>query len=298
VVSLDTEQLDQLKRIGAFLAEVREETGRSLDDIATKTYIPLRLLKAIETGQEQILPEPVFVQGFIRRYGDALGLDGNDLAKQFPVNTANPLPDPKPADLPAPAAYVPNNEPIWQPSELAPSRPPYWLIGGAALLALAGLFFVVIQPNLKSTTPVADAPAPRPQVSPVAPVIEPVVVPSASVEPSIEPSVEPSAIASSSPTASSPVDSTDTPSSTGNSPVAIDVNLTDEAWVQVVVDGKVEYEGTLVKGDKKSWVGKESIVISSGNAGAVSVAFNKGKAKTMGELGAVEDKTFTPKGEQ
>jgi cytoskeleton protein RodZ len=293
VVSLDTEQLDQLKRIGAFLAEVREETGRSLDDIATKTYIPLRLLKAIETGQEQILPEPVFVQGFIRRYGDALGLDGNDLAKQFPVNTANPLPDPKP-DLPAPTAYVPNPEPIWQPSELPPSRPPYWLIGGAALLALAGLFFVVIQPNLKSPAPLAEAPAPRPQISPVAP-IEPAVVPSASVEPSIEPSVEPSvepsAIASSSPTASSPTDS-------GDSPVAIDVNLTDEAWVQVVVDGKVAYEGTLSKGDKKSWAGKESIVISSGNAGAVSVAFNKGKAKTMGELGAVEDKTFTPKGEQ
>jgi cytoskeleton protein RodZ len=298
VVSLDTDQLDQLRRIGAFLAEVRGETGRTLEEIATKTYIPLRLLKAIETGQEQVLPEPVFVQGFIRRYGDALGLDGNELAKQFPIHNdaMSPLPthDAKPVASEAPVYAPVQNTPIWQPSELPPSRPPYFLIGGAALLALAGLFFIVIQPNLKPSAPVAKAPAAP--IAPVAPPVESVAAPS--VEPSValpspapvaaSPTVSPAPIAVS-PTAPSP---------TGNNPVAIAVNLSEESWLQVVVDGKVEYEGTLEKGAKQSWSGKERIVISSGNAGAVAIAFNNGQSKKMGELGAVEDKTFTTKGEQ
>ena len=296
MVSLDSEQLEQLKAIGTFLGEVREEEGRTLEDIATKTYIPLRLLKAIEAGQEQILPEPVFVQGFIRRYGDALGLDGNELSRRFPVTaapmvsafTANQesktsLPDPEPG-----SAYAPAENDVWQPAELSSSRPPYRLIGGIALAVLAGLVFGVILPRLKPSAPIAKTPASQPQaVKPVAsPSVAPVPSPAASAPaeaPTASPKPSVAAIAS-------PTDA--------NSPVSVEVNLTDRSWVQVVVDGAVKYEGVLEKGDQQSWSGKESIIISSGNAGAVSVAFNKGAAKTMGKLGQVEEKTYTEKGLQ
>jgi cytoskeleton protein RodZ len=293
VVSLDSEQLEQLKTIGTFLGEVREEEGRTLEDIATKTYIPLRLLKAIEAGQEQILPEPVFVQGFIRRYGDALGLDGNELSKRFPVNAVpvisaftahqeskTSLPDPEPG-----TAYLPPATNVWQPAELPSSRPPYLLIGGIVLAAVAGLVFGVILPRLKPSAPIAKAPTSQPQASqPVAPSsVAPVPSPAATdTEAPPTASPDPAATAIASPT-------------DANSPVSIDVNLIDRSWVQVVVDGAVEFEGILDKGAQKSWSGKESIVISSGNAGAVSVAFNKGAAKTMGKLGAVEEKTYTAK---
>lgn len=294
MVSLDSEQLEQLKAIGTFLGEVREEEGRTLEDIATKTYIPLRLLKAIEAGQEQILPEPVFVQGFIRRYGDALGLDGNELSKRFPVNAApmisaftahqeskTSLPDPELG-----AAYVPSATNVWQPAELPSSRPPYLLMGAIALAAL-GLVSVVL-PLLKPGAPIAKVPASQPQAakpapSSVAPVPSPVS--SADAETSTVASPTPSTAA-----IASPVDP--------NSPVSINMNVTDRSWVQVVVDGTVKYEGTLEKGARQSWSGKESIIISSGNAGAVSVAFNKGAAKTMGKLGEVEEKTYTAAGLQ
>jgi cytoskeleton protein RodZ len=296
VVSLDSEQLEQLKAIGTFLGEVREEEGRTLEDIATKTYIPLRLLKAIEAGQEQILPEPVFVQGFIRRYGDALGLDGSELSKRFPVNTVpvisaftahqeskTSLPDPEPGN-----AYVPSATNVWQPAELPSSRPPYLLIGGIALVALAGLVFGVIAPRLKPSAPIAKAPVSQPQpVKPAAPVVAPVPSPAASVpeETPVAASPTPSVTAIASPT-------------DANAPVSISVNLSDRSWVQVVVDGTVKYEGILEKGAQESWSGKESIIISSGNAGAVSVAFKKGAAKTMGKLGAIEEQTYTAKGAQ
>jgi cytoskeleton protein RodZ len=284
VVSLDSDQLEQLKAIGTFLGEVREEEGRTLEDIAAKTYIPLRLLKALEAGQEQVLPEPVFVQGFIRRYGDALGLDGNELSKRFPVNSVpvisaftahqesrTSLPDPEPG-----AAYVPPATNVWQPAELPSSRPPYLLIGGIALIGLAGLLFGVILPRLKPSAPIATTPASQ-IIKPVTPTVSSSETSAASPEPSV------AAIAS---------------PSDANSPVSINVKLTDRSWVQVVVDGAVEYEGILEKGAQQSWSGQESIVISSGNAGAVSVAFNKGAAKAMGKLGEVEEKTYTEKGLQ
>ncbi|HEY9662639.1 MAG TPA: helix-turn-helix domain-containing protein, partial [Allocoleopsis sp.] len=87
---LDSTQIEQLRAIGAYLYEIRQDQARSLEEIAAKTYIPLRLLKALEAGQEQILPEPVFIQGFIRRYGDVLGLDGTALSQQFPIHQAVP----------------------------------------------------------------------------------------------------------------------------------------------------------------------------------------------------------------
>jgi cytoskeleton protein RodZ len=287
VVSLDSEQLEQLKSIGTFLGEVREEEGRTLEDIATKTYIPLRLLKAIEAGQAQALPEPVFVQGFIRRYGDALGLDGNELSKRFPVNVvpvtsaftatqgSRTLSDPEPS-----AAYVPSAETVWQPAELPRSRPPYLLFGGVAVVALAALLFGIILPNLKPSQPIANSPPPTQAIEP-APIAPP--APSPATSKPATPSKPTTAIAS-------PVPS---PAPTGA--VAIDVNVTDESWIEVLVDGKVAFEGILEKGTKRSWSGKEAIRISSGNAGAVAVSFNKGTAKKMGALGAIEEKTYTTK---
>ncbi|MGB3201185.1 MAG: RodZ domain-containing protein, partial [Nodosilinea sp.] len=41
------------------------------------------LIAAIEQGDLDGLPEPVYIRGLIRRYGDALQLDGETLASQF-----------------------------------------------------------------------------------------------------------------------------------------------------------------------------------------------------------------------
>lgn len=82
---LNPAQLEQLKEIGAYLRQLRQEQSISTEEVAAKTFIPSRLLQALEEGQSERLPEPVFIQGFIRRYGDAINLDGSALAKSFPI---------------------------------------------------------------------------------------------------------------------------------------------------------------------------------------------------------------------
>jgi cytoskeleton protein RodZ len=67
--------------------------------------------------------------------------------------------------------------------------------------------------------------------------------------------------------------------------------LTDASWVEVTVDGKTLLSEELPKGTQKTISGK-SIVVTSGNAGAVSIGANQAPPQAMGGAGAVETKTF------
>ncbi|WP_225885360.1 helix-turn-helix domain-containing protein [Leptolyngbya sp. KIOST-1] len=74
---------EQLFELGALLRSARQQQGKTLEALAEKTLIRASLMAAIEQGDLEALPEPVYIRGLIRRYGDALQLDGETLASQF-----------------------------------------------------------------------------------------------------------------------------------------------------------------------------------------------------------------------
>ncbi len=104
MTKFSAQQQSQLAQIGVFLRENRENQGKSLEDIAIRTYIRPQLLNGIELGDPDLLPEPIFVQGFIRRYAENLGLDGKELSTQFSVDsipsTPRPVRQAEPEDSP------------------------------------------------------------------------------------------------------------------------------------------------------------------------------------------------------
>jgi cytoskeleton protein RodZ len=77
-------QRDRLCEIGVQLKQAREQKHLSLDDVSAKTLIRATILKAIEEGDTRPLPEPVYIKGFIRRFGDLVGLSGRELSESFP----------------------------------------------------------------------------------------------------------------------------------------------------------------------------------------------------------------------
>jgi cytoskeleton protein RodZ len=83
-VSSNSDQLVKLAEIGEQLKRQREERSIPLNQVTSQTLISERHLKAIEEGNLSSLPEPIYVQGFIRKYGNVVGLSG--LAEEFPVN--------------------------------------------------------------------------------------------------------------------------------------------------------------------------------------------------------------------
>lgn len=252
VNNLDAAQTEQLKEIGAQLRQIRQKQSISTEEVAAKTYIPSRLLIALEEGQSDKLPEPVFIQGFIRRYAQALNLDGDALAQTFPTNLL-PTKLETPSQQAAIVATTATTETLVAKREIGLYALYLLLMIGAA----AGLFHLVKRPQtakpiLQNKTTVVQQPK-----TPVKPTTAPLPAPTVV-------------------------------------PIQVAISLTDESWMEVIADGKTEFEGTLSQGTQKSWTAKKELKIRAGNAGAVLVTSNRQKEQPLGSPGEVKDITFTP----
>jgi cytoskeletal protein RodZ len=73
-----------LEQIGENLRQTRQQRQLSIDDISARTRIQPRSIQAIEEGHIEMLPEPVYVKGMVKRYGDSIGLDGMAISQQVP----------------------------------------------------------------------------------------------------------------------------------------------------------------------------------------------------------------------
>ena len=85
--SIKEHQAEKLGQLGSQLAALRQEQGLTLDDLVAFTRIPRRLLQAIEEGNLKDLPEPIYIQGLIRQFADALGIRGGEFASHFPIGS-------------------------------------------------------------------------------------------------------------------------------------------------------------------------------------------------------------------
>jgi cytoskeleton protein RodZ len=306
VSKLDITQLERLRDIGTYLSDVRQQQSLTLDEISSHTYIPLRILRAIEAADDQVLPEPVFIQGFIRRYGDALGLDGYALSQEFPLY-AQPLQsdcideDPL-VNRPAPWQF-PSLKFLTPPSPGNPSSAPNWpLIAAAALGAIAvfglgyGLTRVLApsenapesNPALTQTPPNSEPQASDPESDPE--------TAEAPVENTSEPEAEIVAVAQSANAAlgSPAIVVVEQMNRTLGAPVTVDVTLSRRSWMQVVIDGRQEFEGIMEEQTQQTWLGQEEVMLLVGDAGAVSVSVNGSQPRILGENGSIAELTVTP----
>ncbi|OKH15725.1 hypothetical protein NIES592_06550 [Fischerella major NIES-592] len=83
--SVDERRTESLRQIGQQLRQARESRGLSLEQLCVYTYISANQMEAIENGNWELLPEDVFVRGFIRLMGNALGFNGTALAASLPA---------------------------------------------------------------------------------------------------------------------------------------------------------------------------------------------------------------------
>lgn len=79
---------EQLTRVGCYLKTIRTQQGVSLHQVAIRTHIQPKQLRAIETGNWMQLPEAIYVKGFLKRYAQSLGLNGHMIADTVCVEPA------------------------------------------------------------------------------------------------------------------------------------------------------------------------------------------------------------------
>jgi cytoskeletal protein RodZ len=260
ISQLELGQVEQLTEIGNYLRQTREERLLTIEQVAEKTMIQPRHLRAIEQGKLNQLPEPIYTQGFIKRYGEMLGLDGSKLASAFPLeSTLRPI------------------NPAWKDSPAAQLRPIHLYAAYVLLIvaAVSGLSYLMN----RSTSWVTG----RDYIEQPAPASSPKAGESGA---STQPSASPNAT-------SAPGSTVATPAVPSSQPVKVDVTLTAQSWLRIDIDGKTVFQGILPEGTQKTWTADSTLKVRAGNAGAVMVAYNNGQAQRMGAPGAVEEVTFS-----
>ncbi len=72
-----------MRELGEYLRQMRENRGVSLEEVAEATKVNIRFLQALEEGQYDILPPEVYIRGFLRAYGEYLGIDPEELFTRY-----------------------------------------------------------------------------------------------------------------------------------------------------------------------------------------------------------------------
>ncbi|NJM57935.1 MAG: helix-turn-helix domain-containing protein [Synechococcales cyanobacterium RU_4_20] len=275
-------QRQQLDEIGAYLRQQRERQGQSLGDLAQRTLVRRSILADIEAGNLEALPEPVYVQGFIRRYAIALRLDGNQVAEAFPLESV-----------------ARKSRSFWRQLPSTQLRPVHLYAAYVVVIAssVQGLSWLMNRSLLQSAELTrqeqaaqverAVAQASANQLSQSGPVSQAFPVTGSATEGA--------GIAAKS-SAGTPIgtpilDDAKKPTK----PVQVSLTLTSQSWLRVMVDGKQAYEGVLSEGDQRSWEANEAVNVRAGNAGGVMVQVNNKPAVPMGNPGAVEEATYNSK---
>jgi cytoskeletal protein RodZ len=248
------EQEKKLKEIGACLHRIRTEQGLTLETIATKTMISVRLLQAIEAGKQEELPEPFYTQALIKKY--ALALNATNLELIQPTTSPTKR---RSTRISLPRLSFPSFQ----------LRPAHLYI----------LYILLVGISVKGITSFVERPIIQSKPSEIDAI--------SSVESSINISnpVRPEQPLTPVPQLVS--------QSHQNQTLAVDISLKDRCWLKVMVDGNTQFEGILPQGSRRTWVGNEQITIRAGNAGGVVVTLNNGQEKILGQPGQVQEVTYT-----
>lgn len=275
-VSSKDHQVQKLAEIGSQLKYLREEQNISLGKIKQITLISERHLRAIEEGNIDALPEPIYIQGFIRKYANVLGVA--DIAEQFPLTNFAP-------------------KTTWfKSSELRPLH--LYFIYIAIISAAVGTLSNQLSPAIDYSvsdreTQLSDA-AKIESKSNKSNLTPDRIESGRSPKSSLKPIAKTNAKNNSEPKNLIGIDLDRLPKIALKPlvPVSVGIVMKGESWMRVEVDGAVKFEGILTEGTNKAWTAEKNIVVRAGNAAAVLLEFNQFPPQTLGEAGEVVQKTF------
>ena len=82
-LEVNSKNNSSLKRIGNFIKEARLSRNQSVEELASHLKIGAHQLQAIEEGNEDLLPEKVFIKAMVRRISEKLKIDTDFIMSEF-----------------------------------------------------------------------------------------------------------------------------------------------------------------------------------------------------------------------
>lgn len=263
--------------VGDLLRREREKKNLTIVDVEKETSISKKYLEALEKGEYDKMPGDVYIKGFIRNYAKFVGMDGDELLREFASERGIEVP-PQPMKLSQAEEIVKSEATVKQPkvkvreSETVRTSSKAFSSGDdyknrvesgsmakKILIGFCGVVFLFLASVYVIFSDEDTAPGAKPQTQ---------------VETKVEEVKE-------------------TKPAANPDEIKVLVKLVDRCWMQVTVDGAVAFEGTAEPGLEMDWTGKKDVSIIAGNAGAVELVLNGKPAGKLGEIGQVAERHIT-----
>lgn len=277
-IQLTPDQEQKLRELGSYLREIRLQRSLSIESISLRTRIQARLLRAIEDVNPAALPEPVYVRALVKQYADALGLRGDDFASAFPAQPG-----------------LQGLTPSWKHLHSGRKRPfRLYLIYILALISLISGVSILVKRSAMET---ADTTAPANSLAQSETEAAPEAATTSQgvgVSTTAQPPATQTSITATSTAGEGGAEAGSTTTDVSGKNVVVSMQLEAKCWLRIVADGQVAFEGTLEKGEQRTWKANEQITIVAGNAGGVVIALNDQEAKPLGDPGSVQTVTYRP----
>ena len=245
-----------LVQVGQTIRTQRQSLGLSPEQLAATMHMGVEQLTALELGQDDRLPEPVFIKAMVRRLASHLRLDADELVQQLGP-TASSSPSIKALSVAAPWAAAATRS--------RPRRSLGWLVP-VLLLAGAGAGYTLWQSSFSDASqprPQTDSPREDPAEQEPAEPLEPVAVVPVKAEPS-------------GPT----------------QPIVVEISSSEPSWIALRRGGTIEFQGTL--DEPRSINEPENVEIYAGRPDLVLISLPDQEPRSIGKISDVRWQKLIP----
>ena len=278
--------------VGQMLQAERERQGLSIEDVADRTKISLKNLRAIESDDSAAVLTAFFYKSFVRQFASTLAIDYSTLEESVNL-LASSIPAPR---IPGQDYHAVDVPPI------RPRRTRWWsnalpvvaLIG--VLAACSGLYSMVDRLEIPDASTIKQFASRISERATLPGKPAPQVI--ASSQNLIAKDPDTSSInqipqASAQTSTSVTKAQFDAQVQVASEAVSLKIAAVEQAWLSVDADGHHIYSGVLEASDTKVLEGRETARIRTGNAGGLTVTFNGKDLGTLGQRGQVRTVLFT-----
>lgn len=272
-------------QIGERLQQRRNLLSLSLDDIKSQLHIRTHYLIAIESGSFDDLPSSVQAKGMLANYADFLDLDVDTLLLDFAEGLQKQrLEKTKPSS----DKNLPAKEVSTTVLKLRNFFSLDLLIITAIFIGFAAFVIWGVNRITTSRTPETETTS--------LPEVADILLATNSPTPQLTSSINAGGVTETeenlTPLAETPLF---TPAE-NDSPINVVVVPLQQAWVRILSDSEVVFEGRLLPGNAYDYSGEEKVEILTGNAGALQLFFNDQDLGSLGLIGQVANLIITREG--
>ncbi len=272
--------------IGQQLRARREMLSLTYEEIERHTHVRTAFLAALERGDLEALPSPVQTRGILVNYATFLDLDADAVLLRFAdgLQTGH-------RERGAQKKSGRTRAPMTVHTTLPPLRAfiASDLVFGGGLAIMLLLFAVW---GISRVLTVRSQSAPRVTPPSISQVLAGTALPTVAQQVTVIPAEDTPVVSSlleASPTL-------DLATLDPNVNVQVDLTASERAYLRVMVDGKLAFEGRTEAGGTYSYQAKDQVEVVVGNAAALRIAYNGHDLGLMGNFGEVIDRLYTAEG--